>query len=137
MSQENVEIIRRGFDLWNAADAPGLDAWIIEFLDPEIEWQTSREDPDAAVYRGREAVRRYYDQWLDSFVGLHADVEECTDAAKDRVFAWIRWTGRGHGSGIDVEWWLAVVYTLRAGRVLRAEEYFDRAEALEAAALSE
>src|SRR5437870_3643151 len=89
--------------------------------------------PDAATHRGHEAVRRYYDQWLDSFVGLHADVEEYIGAGKDRVFAWIRWTGRGHGSGIDAEWWLAIVYTLRDGRVLRVEEYFDRTEALEAA----
>jgi len=137
MSQENVEIVRRGIDAFNAADAQDLDAWIIEFLDPEIEWQTSREDPDAATHRGHEAVRRYYDQWLDSFVGLHADVEEYIDAGKDRVFAWIRWTGQGHGSGIDAEWWLAIVYTLCAGRVLRAEEYFDRTEALQTAGLSE
>ena len=137
MSQENVKIVRRGIVAFNAADAQDLDAWITEYLDPEIEWQTSREDPDAATHRGHEAVRRYYDQWLDSFVGLHADVEEYLDAGDDRVFAWIRWTGRGHASGIGTEWWLAIVYTLRDGKVLRAEEYFDRAEALEAAGLSE
>jgi ketosteroid isomerase-like protein len=93
--------------------------------------------PDAATHRGREAIRRYFDQWLESFEGLHADVEEYVDASNDRVFTWVRWTGRGRESGIDTEWCLATVSTLRGGRILRVEEYFDRAEGLEAAGLSE
>jgi ketosteroid isomerase-like protein len=137
MSQENVEIVRRAFEAFNGADAQGLDDWAVEFLDPEIEWQTSREDPDATTHRGREAVRRYVDQWLDSFVGMHADVEECIEAGEDRVVTWVRWTGKGRGSGIDAEWWLATFHTLRGDKVVRVEEYFDRTEALEAAGISE
>jgi ketosteroid isomerase-like protein len=134
MSQENVEIIRRAFELFNRGD---LDMLAFEFYDPQVEWLTSREDPDAATHRGREAVRRYFDQWLESFEGLHADVEEYIDASNDRVFTWVRWTGRGRESGIDTEWWLAIVSTLRGDRILRVEEYFDRAEGLEAAGLSD
>ena len=134
MSQANVEIMRRAYDAFNRGD---LDLVVSEFWDRQIEWQTSREDPDAATHRGREGVRRYVERWLDSFEGLHADVEEYTEAAGDRVFTWSRWTGRGRGSGIDAEWWLATVFTLREGRVIRAEEYFDRTEALRAVGLSE
>ena len=134
MSQENVEILRRAYDAFNRGD---LDMLASEFYDPQVEWQTSREDPDAATHRGREAVRRYFDQWLESFEGLHADVEEYIDASNDRVFTWVRWTGRGRESGIDTEWRLAIISTLRRGRILRVEEYFDRAEGLEAAGLEE
>jgi ketosteroid isomerase-like protein len=134
MSQENVEILRRAYDAFNRGD---LDMLASEFYDPQVEWQTSREDPDAATHRGREAVRRYFDQWLESFEGLHADVEQYIDARNDRVFTWVRWTVRGRESGIDTEWWLAIVSTLRGGRILRVEEYFDRAEGLEAAGLKD
>ena len=134
MSQENVEVLRRAYDAFNRGD---LDTLASEFYDQQVEWQTSREDPDAATHRGREAVRRYFDQWLESFEGLHADVEEYIDASNDRVFTWVRWTGRGRESGIDTEWWLAIVSTLRGGRIFRVEEYFDRAEGLEAAGLEE
>jgi ketosteroid isomerase-like protein len=134
MSQENVEIVRRAFDLFNRGD---FDMLAFEFYDPQVEWQTSREDPDAATHRGREAVRRYFDQWVESFEGLHADVEEYIDASDDRVFTWVRWTGRGRESGIDTEWWIAIVSTLRGGSILTVEEYFDRAEGLQAAGLSE
>lgn len=46
-----------------------------------------------------------------------------------------RSTGRGRFSGVDADWQLAIVYTIRDGRILRGEDYFDRAEALEAVGL--
>jgi ketosteroid isomerase-like protein len=133
MSRENVEILRHGADVFNA----DLDRWVAEFFAPDVEWRTAAEDPDAAIHRGREAFRRYLQQWMDSFDGLRADIEEYIDAGDDQVFTWVRWTGRGHVSGVDADWHLAVVYTLRDGRVVRGEEYFHRAEALEAVGLSE
>jgi hypothetical protein len=46
--------------------------------------------------------------------------------------------GKGKGSGIEVQQPVADVFTLHDGRVVRAELGFtDRAEALEAAGLSE
>ena len=133
MSQENVEILRRGAEVFNA----DLDRWVSEFFAPDMEWHTAAEDPDAATHRGREAFNRYLQQWTDSFDGLHADVEEYIDAGDEQVFTWVRWTGRGRTSGVDADWHLAVIYTLRDGLVVRGEEYFDRAEAFEAVGLSE
>jgi ketosteroid isomerase-like protein len=134
MSQENVEVVRRLTEALNARD---LDRYYSEFFDPEVEWHTSAEDPDAATHRGLPAYKRYLEQWLDSFDGLHADVEEYIDVGDDRVFTWVRWTGRGRESGVPADWYLAVTFTIRAGRVVRGEEYFDRAEALEAVGLRE
>ena len=45
--------------------------------------------------------------------------------------------GRGQGSGVPIEARFYAVYTLRDGRVVRVDEFTDRAEALEAAGLSE
>ena len=52
------------------------------------------------------------------------------------VFLWVRFSGHGEGSGAPVEMELAHVLTMRDGKVARTVEYFDRAEALEAAGLS-
>jgi ketosteroid isomerase-like protein len=134
MSQENVEVVLRLTEALNARD---LDRYYVEFFDPEVEWQTSREDPDAAIHRGRQAYKRYLEQWIESFDGLHADVEEYIDVGDDRVFTWSRFTGRGGTSGAAADWYLAVIFTIRDGKVVRGEEYFDRDEALEAAGLSE
>ena len=133
MSQENVEILRPGFEALNARD---LDRHY-DVFDPEVEWQTSAEDPDAATHRGLQAYKRYLEQWLESFDGLHVDVEEYIDAGDDRVFTWCRYTGRGRASGAPADWYLAIIFTMRDGKIVRAEEYFNRDEALEAAGLSE
>jgi ketosteroid isomerase-like protein len=134
MSQENVEIVRRGFEAINARD---LDRYYVETVDPEVEWQTSAEDPDAATHRGLQAYKRYLESWLDSFDGFHGDVEEYIDVGDDRVFTWVRYTGRGRESGVPADWYLAIICTLRDGKVVRGEEYFDRNDALEAVGLSE
>jgi uncharacterized protein len=134
MSQENVNIVRRGFEVFNAGD---LDRLVSEFFAPEVEYRTSAEDPDAATHRGQPAYRRYVEQWMDSFDGLRADVDECIDVGDDRVFTWVHWTGRGRTSGADADWHLAIIYTMKDPRIVSGEEYFDRAEALEAVGLSE
>ena len=134
MSQQNVEIVRRSVDVFAAGD---LDRYCSEFFDPDVEWCTAAEDPDAATHQGREAFRRYIERWIESFDGLSADAEEYLDAGDDRVFVWFRWTGRGRESGVHADWHLAIVYTMRDGRVVRGDEYFDRTEALETVGLSE
>ena len=134
MSQENIEILRRSDEVFETGD---LERWVSEFFDPEIEWRTSVEDPDAATHRGREALKRYVEQWMESFEGLHAETEQFIDVGDDRIFTWVRWTGRGRASGVEADWYLAIIYTLRDGKVVRGEEYFDPAEALETVGLSE
>jgi hypothetical protein len=130
MSQENVEIVRRGVEALNARD---LDRHYSESIDPEVEWRTAAEDPDSATHQGLPAYRRYLEGWIESFDGLNADVEEYIDVGDDRVFTWIRYTGRGRESGAPADWHLAIIFTIRGGKVVRAEEYFDRAQALESA----
>jgi ketosteroid isomerase-like protein len=133
MSKENVEILRR---LTKALNARAFDTYYVEFFDPEVEWQTSAEDPDAATHRGRQAYKRYVEQWLEGFDDMHIDVEEYIDVDDDRVLTWSRFTGRGAISGAPADWHLAIIFTIREGKVVRAEEYFDRDEALEAAGVS-
>jgi ketosteroid isomerase-like protein len=117
----NVEVVRHLVEALNARDL----------------WHTSVEDPDAAIHRGLQAYKRYVEQWIESFDGLHIDVAEYIGVGDDRVFTWARFTGRGRTSGAPADWYLATTFTIRDGKVVRGQEYFDRAEALEAAGLAE
>jgi ketosteroid isomerase-like protein len=75
MSQENVELIRRGYE----AFAMGRIAF--ELLDPEIEWRGPREFPDLAETRyGHEGVRRYFAQLNEVFNDYRMVPEEFIDA---------------------------------------------------------
>jgi hypothetical protein len=62
MSEENVEIVRAAYEAFERGD---LEA-ISRLHDPAIEWQTSAEDPDAATHRGPEAVRRYFEGYMET-----------------------------------------------------------------------
>jgi ketosteroid isomerase-like protein len=131
MSRENVEAVRRQHEHFSRTGEVLPDIY-----DPDAEWMAAREDPDAATHRGLEAIRRYFVQWTGMFEGIDFRSEELIDAG-DKVFAWIRFSGKGVTSGAPVEMEQAQVWTFRDGKVVRMEEYFDRAEALEAAGLRE
>ena len=82
---------------------------------------------------GREAMRRYIQDWVDMFDDITNVPEELLDLGDDRVLAVQHVTGRAKGSGIETELRYAVVYTLRDGKIVRAREYIDRQQAVEAA----
>jgi uncharacterized protein len=131
MSEQNVEAVRRQHEHFSRTGKV-----LPEIYDSEAEWMAAREDPDAETHRGLEAIRRYFAQWVEMFEGIDFRAKELIDAG-DKVFAWMRFSGTGTTSGVPVEMEQAQVWTFRDGKVVRVEEYFDRAEALEAAGLSE
>ena len=68
--------------------------------------------------------------------GRSCAFHELIDAG-DRVVALVRLAATGRGSGIEVTQRFATVLTLREGKVVKLISYATRAEALEAAGLSE
>jgi ketosteroid isomerase-like protein len=133
MSEENVEIVRMAY---SAFERGNLDA-IFQLHGPEIECQMTAEDPDAAIHRGRDAIWHYFGEWSESFPGLSAELDECFETPDGRVFATIRYSAHARASGLPLEWRQSHIYTVQEGKVVRAVEYFDRDQALEAAGLSE
>jgi ketosteroid isomerase-like protein len=137
MSQENVEganveFVLDGYARFNAGErVPEL--W---FFTPDAEYHAAREDPDSAIHRGLDAVRRQYARWVESYPDLTVTPLEAKGNG-DKVFLWVRFSGHGGGSGAPVEMEIAHLLTMRDGRAARIVEYFDRAEALKAAGLSE
>jgi ketosteroid isomerase-like protein len=126
--------VRRGFEAF--ADG-GLDA-MAEFWDPDINWRAAEGAiDDVGEMHGRVAVRRYVQDWLDTFDDSSVVAEELRDVGDDRVLAIQRAKGRAKLSGVEIDLRYAVVYTLRAGKVVRAREYLSVDDALEAVGLSE
>ena len=113
MSQENVEIVRRGIEAF--ADG-SLDA-MAEFWDPEISWRAIEGAPDdGGEMQGREALRRYYQDWLDMFDDITNVPEELIDVGDGRVVAVQHVTGRAKTSGVQTQLGYAVVYTVSNGK---------------------
>src|SRR5947199_5771440 len=134
MSQENVEIVSR---CWEAFAEHGLDA-MAEFWAADINWRAIEGAPDdVGEMHGPEAMRRYYQDWLEMFDGITNVPEELLDVGDDRVVAVHHVTGRARASGVETELRLAVVYTLRDGKIVRGREYIEKEQALEAVGLRE
>jgi ketosteroid isomerase-like protein len=129
MSQENVEIVRRGF----LDPGPLTDAARVS---PDAEFDFTDVYPDQPVLRGVEEMRRFRDRgpWGRS---IHFEPESYFDVDEERVLVFVRATSTGQTSGATVESSVAHEVTIRDGLIMRVKVYRDRAEALQAVGLSD
>jgi ketosteroid isomerase-like protein len=136
MSRENVEIVRQG---WEVFEADGLDAWLKQFVAPDaIFIQDDSVVPDAQTWTGWDGWRAAVTAWSEEFDGWRAELHEVLDAGVDRVVVTWRDHGRGRRSGVVVERpEAAFIHTLRDGRIVHTVQYERAERALEAVGLSE
>ena len=133
LSQENVEVVRQAFAAFNR----DLDA-ALEWMHPDIEWNTHEAFPDAGTYRGREEVRKFWRTWEDAFQGFRLHLEQCVPVGERHVLATFRVSGQGAGSGVGVgSPAVFQVGEVRDGQVIWVGMFAGESEALEAAALRE
>jgi ketosteroid isomerase-like protein len=92
--------------------------------------------PEGRVYRGREGVIEAFRVWRGTWENWEGQVEEIIDAG-DRVLMVLLESGRGKGSGVEVEQQTFFVYTPRNGMIVRAQVLIDEDQALEAVGLLE
>jgi ketosteroid isomerase-like protein len=131
MSQENVERVRTALDAYSCE---GPEA-IIALLDPDVEWIADRSDMGRVTYRGREGVRKSFEELYEGFEKLGFEVDELIDAG-DKTIALGHMTGRGRSTGLDLKMPLVLVFTAgRDGKLVRYESFRDRQQALEAVGL--
>ena len=127
-----MEIVRRGLE---ALDRRDLNSWLA-VSDEDLEVVPSRDWPEPGA-RGPEAAFNWYLQAFDYLQPFRTTDTEFIDAGADKVLLQYRTDLRGRGSGARFEIRRWCVVTMRKGRALRHEWFTDRAEALEAAGLSE
>ena len=138
MSQENVEISKRVFEL--LLDRPDIAAGIeagLEYTDPDVVLESAIVGgAEGNTYHGHDGLRAWAADSDAAFEELRTVPEEFRDL-DDRVLMLGRVFGRGRGSGVVVESPIAFLTTLRGGRIVHAKGFLDWSEALEAAGLSE
>jgi ketosteroid isomerase-like protein len=131
MSQENVEVVRRGMEAFNRRD---LKAWLATFRsDAEIDWSRAR-GPLKGVYRGRGGLEAFWDAWL-TFDWVEVEPDDLAEAGSEVVVPNTT-TFRGR-QGIEVVARTAFVFTVEDGQITRLRMFQERAEALQAAGFSE
>jgi ketosteroid isomerase-like protein len=126
MSAENVELIRKGYE--RDAESMGPQ-W--ETIDPEFEYHTLPNDPDAGVFHGHDGFKEMLSLWSQQFDEMHVDAEEYVDAG-DYVIVSSRVRGIGRTSGAAVDTPLVFVWKFRGGLRVECREYATKEAAVEA-----
>jgi ketosteroid isomerase-like protein len=132
MSQENVEVVRDVYERWSQGDFRAS----LDVLDPLVLFVLRPEFPDAGTYLGRERLAEYTRGLLEPWTRFTIEAEEIADAGDSVVVAVLQ-RGVGDGSGAATEFRYFQVWSFRGRKVIRLENFRERAEALEAVGLRE
>jgi ketosteroid isomerase-like protein len=128
MSQENLDIVRRGF----LDPAPLTDGTLIA---ADAQFDFTDIYPDQPVLRGIEEMRHFRDRgpWGRS---IHFEPERYFDVDDERILVFVRASSTGRASGAAVESRVAHEFTIRDGLIVRVKVYGDRSTALKAVGLA-
>jgi ketosteroid isomerase-like protein len=138
MSEDNLEIVREVFAAAARAISGGPLEDLDRLLDPDVEWIPINAALEGTSYRGHDGVRRWVDEMNRDWDDFEALPNEFVDLGNDRQLAFGTWRARGRGSGVQLDAQPAAwLIRLRNGKVVRMQTFTDRADALEAAGLSE
>ena len=134
MSEEDIERAREAFAAFNRGDH---EAWIATFAE-DVELHDLAETPDTGVFRGHAGVRKWLAK-LEEAWGAGGMLFEPISFTEGEgvIVAHVRARGVGIGSGVPIEMTFHNVSRHRDGKVIWMKGFLDRAEALEAAGLSE
>jgi ketosteroid isomerase-like protein len=132
MSQENVDATRAAYE---ESYAHGDFDPFLEAPTADFELITAPQMPDAGTYRGQEA-REWLEAYINSFDGFTQEALDLIDGG-DKVVGQVLQRGRPRGSDIPIEsrWWQVI--TFGPNGVSKIAMFASRAEALDAAGLSE
>jgi ketosteroid isomerase-like protein len=145
MSDENVEFVRRGFEVvarafdayWReprsvAAALESDDLWpewreLFTLLDPQVEWKTLFLD---TTFRGHLGVARGWDDFLSWADHYRPWIEDAEDLGEEQVLVTVAFEGQAKDGGPQMSATFYAVFTVRNDLVAGVHEYTTRAEAL-------
>ncbi len=131
MSQEQLDIIRRGYEYYKAVGELPARAH------PDFVWDVSGlRWPGRQIYPGAEGATQFLAEWAEAWDDWGIEVEEYIDAG-EHVVVIISQRGRAKATGIPVHMRFAQVWAFRDGRQIRMQMYASLDEAFKAVGLSE
>ena len=129
-----MEIVREAFEAFLGGDQEKA----AQLVDPEVEFHgTVGGLQEGQIVHGQSQIEQEFEEVdMEAWEERRLEAEEFIDAGDD-VVVLLHEYRRGRGSGVELEAKTAVVVAVSGERVVRIQGYMDRADALEAAGLSE
>ena len=133
MSQENVEVVRKGIEAWNQHDA---DLWL-SYAAADVEWMPAGPATvERSVYRGRDEVASGFAAVWQTWELFQLEEDQVRDLG-DAVLWLGRVKMRGGASQLDLDQEFAVHTRLHKGQVIAVRSFLGWREALDAVGLAE
>ncbi|MDQ2675873.1 MAG: nuclear transport factor 2 family protein [Actinomycetota bacterium] len=133
MSQENVEITRKIIEAFNERGFRSEGA--LSFFDESVIFEEPPEQPAPRVARGREEAAQIFGQFDEAWETHVSDPQEFIVVDNERVLVLTIEHFRGR-DGIELSQPCGNLFTLRDGKVVRMQSFWERGNALEAAGLA-
>ena len=130
MSQEDVQVIRRAIEAFNAGDVEEM----LALADPALEWRPAfgAATDGATAYHGHPGFRVYWRGTQDIWDHFHFEPEQFIDDETSIVVI-RRGSGRAKGSGIEIDKPFAMLWKVRKGKTVFGQTFTDPHEARTAA----
>jgi uncharacterized protein len=133
MAEDNVEIVKRGYALYAEGDLDGLAALFGSDAELADAGGLGISGTAAGTRHGPQGFLRGVEDTLEAFDDYRVEPQDFIDAG-ETVIVPVRISGRGRGSGVELDTELAHLWVLHDGKVIRGEVYRSTEEALERAA---
>jgi ketosteroid isomerase-like protein len=127
-ARRTLAVIRELVARWNAGDIDGVVALYAD--DGAV--VTSPDWPEPGTWRGREEIRASIEDWREVWQSSTAELERI-EPVGDKVLAIGAWISRGRASGVDGQMPIAVLFTVRDGKIALHEWFMDHDGAIAAA----
>jgi ketosteroid isomerase-like protein len=126
--QLNTELMRRGFEAYNAGDYEA----VVALLHADVELHADSELINSGDFRGHDGFIRWNADWTEAWEEFRVEPRVITSFGGRHILADTHQVARGAGSGVDVEMDVYWVFELADDRVVRMHLYATRERALAA-----
>ncbi|MBA3327869.1 MAG: nuclear transport factor 2 family protein [Solirubrobacterales bacterium] len=133
MSRENVELVRTLYEVWNGRK--GREG-VIAFLAEDFEFVNPHYALESGTRHGHAGWSQAMDNLDEAFEHHGHEVDEVRDLG-DRVLCFTTFVAQTNPDIAAFRQDEPQLWSLRDGKVIRLQWFHDRAEALQAAGLSE
>lgn len=115
----NADLVRRGYEAFNAADLETLSTLISD----TATWHTPGKSPIAGDYVGRDAIFAQFGRYLEGTGGtFKAELRHVTADDDGRVIASHHNSGQRDGKRLDVD--CCIEFQIANGQVVEGREHF-------------
>lgn len=128
----SVALVERALAALNAGKIEEL----VAFCDRDFELDMSDRVFNPATYQGHDGIRQFHAEVLEVWERYVWEPEQLIEQGK-LIVALVRTSGKGRGSGLEVDRQTAMIWKVRGDKAISLQFYRDRERALEVAAPNE